>query len=75
MGERKGFCRLLGPVHLLSPPSSLLLQLEDLGLSTFLGVSQTGAGSGESGSTPAYLAPELLAAINWKASMASDVYR
>uniref|UniRef100_A0A8C6BTV4 Protein kinase domain-containing protein n=1 Tax=Monodon monoceros TaxID=40151 RepID=A0A8C6BTV4_MONMO len=54
--------------------SELHAKLEDLGLSTFLGVSQTGAGSGEPGSTPAYLAPELLADINWKASMASDVY-
>ncbi|XP_060000488.1 receptor-interacting serine/threonine-protein kinase 3 [Lagenorhynchus albirostris] len=63
----------------LKPPNVLLdselhAKLEDLDLSTFLGVSQTGAGSGESGSTPAYLAPELLADINWKASMASDVY-
>uniref|UniRef100_A0A8C0D6I1 Receptor-interacting serine/threonine-protein kinase 3 n=1 Tax=Balaenoptera musculus TaxID=9771 RepID=A0A8C0D6I1_BALMU len=63
----------------LKPPNVLLdselhAKLADLGLSTFLGGSQSGAGSGESGSTPAYLAPELLADINWKASMASDVY-
>lgn len=31
-------------------------------------------GSGESGGTPAYLAPELLANVNQKGSMASDVY-
>ncbi|KAJ8775900.1 hypothetical protein J1605_015963 [Eschrichtius robustus] len=63
----------------LKPPNVLLdselhAKLADLGLSTFLEGSQSGAGSGESGSTPAYLAPELLADINWKASMASDVY-
>lgn len=67
----------------LSPFSSIpyllvlisLLQVADFGLSTFQGGSQSGAGSGESGCTPAYLAPELLANINQKASRASDVYR
>ena len=52
-----------------------LLQVADFGLSTFQGGSQSGAGSEESGCTPAYLAPELLANINRKASRASDVYR
>ncbi|XP_010953124.3 receptor-interacting serine/threonine-protein kinase 3 isoform X1 [Camelus bactrianus] len=61
-------------------PSNVLLdselhaKLADFGLSTFQGGSQSRAGSGESGCTPAYLAPELLADINQKASMASDVY-
>ncbi|XP_070233520.1 receptor-interacting serine/threonine-protein kinase 3 isoform X2 [Bos mutus] len=61
-------------------PSNVLLDSElhakvaDFGLSTFQGGSQSGAGSGESGCTPAYLAPELLANINQKASRASDVY-
>uniref|UniRef100_A0A8D0WYJ9 Receptor interacting serine/threonine kinase 3 n=1 Tax=Sus scrofa TaxID=9823 RepID=A0A8D0WYJ9_PIG len=61
-------------------PSNVLLdselhaKLADFGLSTFQGGSQSRAESGESGCTPAYLAPELLADINRKASMASDVY-
>ncbi|XP_004010942.2 receptor-interacting serine/threonine-protein kinase 3 isoform X1 [Ovis aries] len=61
-------------------PSNVLLDSElhakvaDFGLSTFQGGSQSGAGSWESGCTPAYLAPELLANINQKASRASDVY-
>ncbi|XP_036131256.1 receptor-interacting serine/threonine-protein kinase 3 isoform X1 [Molossus molossus] len=61
-------------------PSNVLLdsdlhaKLADFGLSTFLGSSQSGAGSGNSGGTPAYLAPELLANVNQKPTMASDVY-
>lgn len=61
-------------------PSNVLLDLDlhaklaDFGLSTFLGGSQSGAGSGESGGTLAYLAPELLVDVNQRASMASDVY-
>lgn len=73
--QRGGFLKLPGTVHPLPPPSSLPLQLADFGLSRFLGGSQSMAGSGESGGTPAYLAPELLANVNRKASMASDVYR
>lgn len=64
------FCSFPYPLLLIS-----LLQVADFGLSTFQGGSQSGAGSGESGCTPAYLAPELLANINRKASRASDVYR
>lgn len=67
--------KLPSPVHPLLPPSSLPLQLADFGLSKFLGDSQSKAGSGESGGTLAYLAPELLADVNRKASRASDVYR
>ncbi|XP_017536647.2 receptor-interacting serine/threonine-protein kinase 3 isoform X2 [Manis javanica] len=61
-------------------PSNVLLdsdlhaKLADFGLSTFQGGSQSVVGSGESGGTPAYLAPELLANVNQKGSMASDVY-
>ncbi|XP_066244684.1 receptor-interacting serine/threonine-protein kinase 3 isoform X1 [Saccopteryx leptura] len=57
-------------------PSNVLLdshlhtKLADFGLSTFLGGSPSRAESWE----PAYLAPELLADVNRKASMASDVY-
>ncbi|XP_047652467.1 receptor-interacting serine/threonine-protein kinase 3 isoform X1 [Phacochoerus africanus] len=79
-----GMCYLHGqnPVllHRDLKPSNVLLdselhaKLADFGLSTFQGGSQSGAESGESGCTPAYLAPELLADINRKASMASDVY-
>ncbi|XP_058396822.1 receptor-interacting serine/threonine-protein kinase 3 isoform X3 [Diceros bicornis minor] len=54
--------------------SELHVQLADFGLSTFQGGSQSGAGSGKAGGTLAYLAPELLADINQKASMACDVY-
>ncbi|KAK2491583.1 hypothetical protein MC885_011843 [Smutsia gigantea] len=61
-------------------PSNVLLdsdlhaKLADFGLSTFQGGSPSMVGFGESGGTPAYLAPELLADVNQKASMASDVY-
>ncbi|XP_035885686.1 receptor-interacting serine/threonine-protein kinase 3 isoform X2 [Phyllostomus discolor] len=61
-------------------PSNVLLdsdlhaKLADFGLSTFLGCPRSRAGSEVSGGTPAYLAPELLADVNQKASMASDVY-
>ncbi|XP_057577064.1 receptor-interacting serine/threonine-protein kinase 3 isoform X1 [Hippopotamus amphibius kiboko] len=79
-----GMCYLhsLNPVllHRDLKPSNVLLdselhvKLADFGLSTFLGGSQSQTGSGESGCTLAYLAPELLADINRKASKASDVY-
>ncbi|XP_012589554.1 PREDICTED: receptor-interacting serine/threonine-protein kinase 3 [Condylura cristata] len=61
-------------------PSNVLMDSElhakvaDFGLSTFMGGSQSEAGSGEAGGTPAYLAPELLADINQRATQASDVY-
>ncbi|EPQ03542.1 Receptor-interacting serine/threonine-protein kinase 3 [Myotis brandtii] len=66
--------RDLKPSNVLLDPD-LHAKLADFGLSTFLGGSQSGAGSGVSGGTPAYLAPELLADVNQKATMASDVYR
>ncbi|KAB0374875.1 hypothetical protein FD755_013367 [Muntiacus reevesi] len=63
------------PWRLLCPAAGAgARDVADFGLSTFQGGSQSGAGSGESGCTPAYLAPELLANINRKASRASDVY-
>ncbi|XP_054572455.1 receptor-interacting serine/threonine-protein kinase 3 isoform X2 [Eptesicus fuscus] len=65
--------RDLKPSNVLLDPD-LHVKLADFGLSTFLGGSQSGAGSGKSGGTPAYLAPELLADVNQRASMASDVY-
>lgn len=65
--------RDLKPSNVLLDPD-LHAKLADFGLSTFLGGSQSGAGSGVSGGTPAYLAPELLADVNQKATMASDVY-
>ncbi|XP_012502777.1 PREDICTED: receptor-interacting serine/threonine-protein kinase 3 isoform X2 [Propithecus coquereli] len=61
-------------------PSNVLLddelhvKLADFGLSTFQGGSWSGAGSTKPGGTLAYLAPELLANVNRKASTASDVY-
>lgn len=61
-------------------PSNVLLdsdlhaKLADFGLSTFLGSSRSGAGSGNLGGTLAYLDPELLANINKKPTTASDVY-
>lgn len=61
-------------------PSNVLLdsdlnaKVADFGLSTFLGDAQSGTGSVESRGTTAYLAPELLADINQRASMATDVY-
>ncbi|XP_012880763.1 PREDICTED: receptor-interacting serine/threonine-protein kinase 3 isoform X1 [Dipodomys ordii] len=61
-------------------PSNVLLdselhaKLADFGLSRFQGKSLSGAGSLESGGTLAYLAPELLANVNQKASKASDIY-
>lgn len=79
-----GMCYLhsLNPVllHRDLKPSNVMLdpdlhvKLADFGLSTFLGGSRSTAGSGKSGGTLAYLAPELLADVNRKASMASDVY-
>uniref|UniRef100_A0A671DIZ8 Receptor-interacting serine/threonine-protein kinase 3 n=1 Tax=Rhinolophus ferrumequinum TaxID=59479 RepID=A0A671DIZ8_RHIFE len=54
--------------------ADLHVKLADFGLSTFLGGSRSTAGSGKSGGTLAYLAPELLADVNRKASTASDVY-
>lgn len=79
-----GMCYLhsLDPVllHRDLKPSNVLLdpelhvKLADFGLSTFQGGSQLGAGSKEPGGTLAYLAPELLANVNQKASRASDVY-
>lgn len=54
--------------------SELHIQLADFGLSTFQGGSRSGSWSGEPGGTLAYLAPELLADVNQKASKASDVY-
>lgn len=79
-----GMCYLhsLDPVllHRDLKPSNVLLdadlhvKLADFGLSTFLGGSRSTAGSGKSGGTLAYLAPELLADINRKSSKASDVY-
>uniref|UniRef100_G1PQW1 Receptor-interacting serine/threonine-protein kinase 3 n=1 Tax=Myotis lucifugus TaxID=59463 RepID=G1PQW1_MYOLU len=65
--------RDLKPSNVLLDPD-LHAKLADFGLSTFLGGSQSGAGSGVSGGTPAYLAPELLADVNQKATIASDVY-
>ncbi|XP_062946178.1 receptor-interacting serine/threonine-protein kinase 3 [Cynocephalus volans] len=61
-------------------PSNVLLdselhaKLADFGLSTFQGGSRSGLGSREPRGTLAYLAPELFADVNRKASMASDVY-
>ncbi|XP_019518576.1 PREDICTED: receptor-interacting serine/threonine-protein kinase 3 isoform X1 [Hipposideros armiger] len=79
-----GMCYLhsLNPVllHRDLKPSNVLLdedlriKLADFGLSTFLGGSKSRAESGMSGGTLAYLAPELLADVNRKASKASDVY-
>ncbi|XP_015347410.1 receptor-interacting serine/threonine-protein kinase 3 [Marmota marmota marmota] len=79
-----GMCYLhsLNPVllHRDLKPSNVLLdpelhvKLADFGLSTFQGGSQLGAGSKEPVGTVAYLAPELLANVNRKASLASDVY-
>ncbi|KAL2790099.1 receptor-interacting serine/threonine-protein kinase 3 [Daubentonia madagascariensis] len=79
-----GMCYLhsLNPalLHRDLKPSNVLLdpdlhaKLADFGLSTFQGGSRSGAGSREPGGTLAYLAPELFANVNQKASMASDVY-
>uniref|UniRef100_A0A8C6RHQ1 Receptor-interacting serine/threonine-protein kinase 3 n=1 Tax=Nannospalax galili TaxID=1026970 RepID=A0A8C6RHQ1_NANGA len=79
-----GMCYLhsLNPVllHRDLKPSNVLLdpelhaKLADFGLSTFQGGSQSEAGSKYPGGTLAYLAPELLANVNRKASTASDVY-
>lgn len=79
-----GMCYLhsLNPVllHRDLKPSNVLLdsefhaKLADFGLSTFQGSSQSGVGSSEPRGTLNYLAPELLADVNRKASMASDVY-
>ncbi|XP_069342365.1 receptor-interacting serine/threonine-protein kinase 3 [Eulemur rufifrons] len=65
--------RDLKPSNVLLDPD-LHAKLADFGLSTFQGGSWSGAGSTEPGGTLAYLAPELLANVNRKASTASDVY-
>ncbi|KAM9645966.1 LOW QUALITY PROTEIN: receptor-interacting serine/threonine-protein kinase 3 [Trichechus inunguis] len=79
-----GMCYLhsLNPVllHQDLKPSNVLLDLElhaklaDFGLSTFQGGSRSGAGFSEPGGTLSYLAPELLADVNQRATMDSDVY-
>lgn len=79
-----GMCYLhsLDPVllHRDLKPSNVLLDPElhakvaDFGLSTFQGGSKPEAESKYPGGTLAYLAPELLANVNRKASTASDVY-
>ncbi|XP_006903328.1 PREDICTED: receptor-interacting serine/threonine-protein kinase 3 [Elephantulus edwardii] len=79
-----GMCYLhsLNPVllHRDLKPSNVLLdqelhvKLADFGLSTFQGESLSRAGSSEPGGTLNYLAPELLADVNQRASLSSDVY-
>ncbi|XP_004475142.2 receptor-interacting serine/threonine-protein kinase 3 isoform X2 [Dasypus novemcinctus] len=79
-----GMCYLhsLNPVllHRDLKPSNVLLdhelhaKLADFGLSTFQRSSKSETGPREPGGTLAYLAPELLADVNQKASMACDVY-
>ncbi|KAM6202546.1 receptor-interacting serine/threonine-protein kinase 3 [Rhynchocyon petersi] len=79
-----GMCYLhsLNPIllHRDLKPSNVLLdedlhaKLADFGLSSFLGGSQSRAGSSEPGGTLNYLAPELWADVNQKASKSSDVY-
>ncbi|XP_012611511.1 receptor-interacting serine/threonine-protein kinase 3 isoform X2 [Microcebus murinus] len=78
----RGMCYLHSEnlLHRDLKPSNVLLdrdlrvKLADFGLSTFQGGSWSGAGYTKPGGTLAYLAPELLANVNRKASKASDVY-
>lgn len=69
----EGILKVALPVHPQPSPSSLPFQLADFGLFTFQGGSTSLARSEEL--ALAYLAPELLADGNRRASMASDVYR
>ncbi|XP_055989884.1 receptor-interacting serine/threonine-protein kinase 3 [Sorex fumeus] len=80
----RGMCYLhsLNPVllHRDLKPSNVLLdsdlhaKVADFGLSTFQGGSQSGVAVGKARGTLEYLAPELLADVNQRATRASDVY-
>ncbi|XP_006835581.1 PREDICTED: receptor-interacting serine/threonine-protein kinase 3 [Chrysochloris asiatica] len=77
-----GMCYLhsLNLLHRDLKPSNVLLdqelhaKLADFGLSTFQGVSGSKTGFSEPWGTLNYLAPELLADVNQRASKDSDVY-